>query len=327
MRYQRAELHNHTTESDGAMTVKELLEYAEQRAFAHIALTDHNTCSGWNKAEELLSQSKSKLQLVRGIEFTTFYGHILGLGTEEMIRFEELDPEQPEIFLRKIKTEGKAKVVGIAHPFCVGEPLMVGCRCSLQITDWSCIDYLEVFNTSAGNSPFGELFIGNARAFALWKKLVLQGKAIAAVTGKDTHRRQQEEPVFITYLLCPEEGFEREQTSRTGEELVIEAILDQRTIVTKGPRFFCKKDVDGVRLHFDHTSKYFDWDQKAKETAMILRLTASDGTEKTMEITAATDWVIIADDLKENMVVELFEEKCHFEQLLAAGVFHGRNVQ
>lgn len=324
MRYQRAELHNHTTESDGAMTVEELLEYAEERAFSHVALTDHNTCSGWSKAEKLLSQSESKLQLVRGIEFTTFYGHLIGLGAEEMIRFEELDPSQPEIFLRKIKTEAKAKAVGIAHPFCVGEPVMVGCRCGLQITDWSCVDYLEVFNTSAGTSSFGNLLVGNAFAFALWKKLVLQGKSVAAVTGKDIHRKQPEEPVFITWLLCPEEESEREQT---GEERVIEAILDQRTIVTKGPRFFCKKDVDGVRLYFDHTSNYFDWAKKAKEITMLLRLTESDGTEKTMEISAGTDWVMIADELEEPIVVELFEGECQFEQLLAAGVFHGRNVQ
>ncbi|MDY2939309.1 MAG: PHP domain-containing protein, partial [Fusicatenibacter sp.] len=81
VRFQRAELHNHTTESDGKLTVSELMNYAAEEDFGVIALTDHNTVSGHEKAEETIRREKLPLSLICGVEATTFYGHILALGT------------------------------------------------------------------------------------------------------------------------------------------------------------------------------------------------------------------------------------------------------
>ena len=56
MRYQRVELHNHSTESDGEMTAAELMRWAEKEAYGVVALTDHNTCSGHEKAEKTIQE-------------------------------------------------------------------------------------------------------------------------------------------------------------------------------------------------------------------------------------------------------------------------------
>lgn len=323
MIYQRAELHNHTTESDGSMTVQEFAEYAQQRGFEWAAVTDHNTCAGAQKARRFCKEQNVDLKIIRGVELTTFYGHILALGISQMIRVEDLDPRSPERFLRKIKTEGSAGVVGIAHPFCVGEPLMIGCRSSLNITDWSCVDYIEVFNTSAGSGKEADCFAGNRNAFELWKKLVLQGYKLAPVTGKDTHTKQKEEPVFITYLY----GVQNADCSEEAEESAVDAIQNQRTIVTKGPRFYCAQDEDGIHICFDHTSDYFNWNQKCKDMKMVLRITNSRGESREWAVTAQTENLKIAEDLDSPLTAELFCSECSYPNLLAAAVFNGRNVQ
>ena len=45
--WKRIELHNHTMESDGSMTVKELAAFMEAQGIPWFSLTDHNTVSGF----------------------------------------------------------------------------------------------------------------------------------------------------------------------------------------------------------------------------------------------------------------------------------------
>lgn len=100
-RFIRAELHNHTTESDGQLTVKELVEYAKADHFEVMAITDHNTVSG--QAKSVYDSKDSDLEIIPGIELTTFYGHILALGLGCMVDDTMLDPEHPELYLRQVR--------------------------------------------------------------------------------------------------------------------------------------------------------------------------------------------------------------------------------
>lgn len=119
MRYQRAELHNHSVESDGSMTPGELMEWAEEHSYEVIALTDHNTCSGHQKARKAIQEKNLSVSLLEGVEVTIFYGHILALGMKHMVDFSDLDPGAPEGFLKKLRAEGAA-AIGLAHPFLSG---------------------------------------------------------------------------------------------------------------------------------------------------------------------------------------------------------------
>ena len=72
------ELHCHTLHSDGAFTVDELIETAKNRLLAGICLTDHNTISGWSETE-----SENTLAVLKGVEYTTYHGHMLSLGIKK----------------------------------------------------------------------------------------------------------------------------------------------------------------------------------------------------------------------------------------------------
>lgn len=63
------DLHTHTTESDGSVTPAELVALAKQSDLAALAITDHDTFSGYEKAVPFASNAK--LDLVCGIELNT----------------------------------------------------------------------------------------------------------------------------------------------------------------------------------------------------------------------------------------------------------------
>lgn len=78
------DLHSHTDESDGSLTPKELIDLAKRIGLEAIAISDHDTFSGYEKALPLAQTAG--LDLVQGIELNsrlnvngnTRYAHILG---------------------------------------------------------------------------------------------------------------------------------------------------------------------------------------------------------------------------------------------------------
>jgi predicted metal-dependent phosphoesterase TrpH len=79
------DLHSHTNESDGSLTPKELIDLAVQTGLEALAITDHDTFRGYEKALPLAQAAG--LPLLQGIElnsrvtlhgeFTPRYAHIL----------------------------------------------------------------------------------------------------------------------------------------------------------------------------------------------------------------------------------------------------------
>ena len=78
----RADLHTHSTASDGTFSPTQLIEYAHEKGLAAIALTDHDTVAGLDEAMEAGSRYDD-LEVIPGIEFSTEYEgrdvHIVGL--------------------------------------------------------------------------------------------------------------------------------------------------------------------------------------------------------------------------------------------------------
>lgn len=75
------DLHVHSTYSDGTFTPTQLIDEASRIGLAAMALTDHDTVDGIPEAIE--AASKKGIELVPGIELSTFYQkkeiHIVGL--------------------------------------------------------------------------------------------------------------------------------------------------------------------------------------------------------------------------------------------------------
>jgi predicted metal-dependent phosphoesterase TrpH len=82
----RADLHMHTTASDGWPTPLELVDHAVRRASLNvIAVTDHDTIEGALRAREHAAK-RARLHVIVGEEVSSRDGHIVALYLERRIR-------------------------------------------------------------------------------------------------------------------------------------------------------------------------------------------------------------------------------------------------
>jgi predicted metal-dependent phosphoesterase TrpH len=165
--YKRLELHNHTTESDGNLKPLELIKHMYTNKVDAFAITDHNTISGHKKIKKLLEDLQFPISHIMGMEYTTYYGHILCLNLKEYIPWENINLNHPELLFQSVKEKGA--LAGIAHPFSYGHPFSRGCRFDMEITDFNSFDFIEIFNNSQ------PLHAVNKRGLHWWEELVLQG--------------------------------------------------------------------------------------------------------------------------------------------------------
>jgi predicted metal-dependent phosphoesterase TrpH len=76
------ELHCHTTCSDGTLTPQGLVAAARQAGVKALAITDHDTCAGWEEAIAAAGPDLNDLEIVPGVELSTLHHgqslHVLG---------------------------------------------------------------------------------------------------------------------------------------------------------------------------------------------------------------------------------------------------------
>ena len=69
----RADLHTHSTASDGTYTPAQIVELARRSGLAAVALTDHDTLSGLPEARS--AAAGSELEVIAGVEITCEFQH------------------------------------------------------------------------------------------------------------------------------------------------------------------------------------------------------------------------------------------------------------
>ncbi len=217
-RFKRLELHNHTVESDGSLTCQELTEYLAADHVDVFAITDHNTTSGQKKIEQLLEEKHYPISLIRGMEYTTYFGHILCLNLSKYVPWNSIDQHRPELLFEAAREKGA--LVGIAHPFSYGDPFARGCRFEMTVSDYSKVDFIEIFNNP---EPLHEV---NERGTNLWMSLIFSGYQITATSGMDLHNRAKLAGCYATYI-------EGKNGGNIASELDT-AIHTHRTWVSKG---------------------------------------------------------------------------------------------
>ena len=217
-RFKRLELHNHTVESDGSLTCQELTEYLAADHVDAFAITDHNTTSGQKKIEQLLEEKHYPISLIRGMEYTTYFGHILCLNLSKYVPWNSIDQHRPELLFEAARENGA--LGGIAHPFSYGDPFARGCRFEMTISDYSKVDFIEIFNNP---EPLHEV---NERGTNLWMSLIFSGYQITATSGMDLHNRAKLAGCYATYI-------EGKNGGNIASELDT-AIHTHRTWVSKG---------------------------------------------------------------------------------------------
>ena len=81
---QYANLHLHSTHSDGVYTPAELVRIAKDEGYRALALTDHDTTSG--NADMRLECEKAGLDFIFGCEFSSPWRNEGISGAEELLR-------------------------------------------------------------------------------------------------------------------------------------------------------------------------------------------------------------------------------------------------
>ena len=266
--FKRLELHNHTVESDGSLTCEELTEYLAADHVDAFAITDHNTTSGQAKIEKLLEEKHYPIELICGMEYTTYFGHILCLNLTKYVPWNSIDQHRPELLFEAARKKGA--LVGIAHPFSYGDPFARGCRFEMTVTDYSKVDFIEIFNNPES------LHEVNERGTNLWMSLIFSGYKITATSGMDLHNRAKLAGCYATYI----EG-------KNGGDIASEldtAIHTHRTWVSKGALLLTKVLPETSELLLTFTDAHKTGFAVPETAQVVLK-----GKVKTLTMTVSLD--------------------------------------
>ncbi|MEX0904084.1 MAG: PHP domain-containing protein [Balneolaceae bacterium] len=98
----KADLHTHTTASDGTLSPGELVALANKKGLKILSITDHDTVKGYLEAKEIAAASG--IELISGVEITAIWNqkevHILAYG------FDEHNPD----FIQMLRKQKKARL-------------------------------------------------------------------------------------------------------------------------------------------------------------------------------------------------------------------------
>ncbi|MCZ2856705.1 MAG: CehA/McbA family metallohydrolase [Candidatus Bathyarchaeota archaeon] len=165
----KIDLHVHTCYSDDGMsTLREVVDYAEKKGLNGIAITDHDTLNGTDKALKLAN--KKELVVIPGVEVTTLQGHVLGLNITTSI------PKNLGLIetVKKIHEAGGIAIA--AHPI-----VLIKSHIKQRTASASNLDGIEVINSSA--FPF---FLSTRLSQTLAEQLKLPQTA-----GTDAHHADE----------------------------------------------------------------------------------------------------------------------------------------
>lgn len=211
----KGDTHLHTNNSDGVLTLQQLIAECRKKNLDFIMVTDHN----YNSVKE--SYFDGGMLVIQGQEITDYLGHVNIWGKKV--------PQQPcntatGERLYDIKTEAdftnlldlcrKAGAqISLNHPFCTNCPY----RMDPENYDFDCV---EVWNTIQHSD--------NMKCRDWWVGELLKGRRLAAVGGSDFHREYGITPFLAsptTYVLCEEKS----------EEAILKALKEGRGVVTNSP--------------------------------------------------------------------------------------------
>lgn len=227
----KGDIHLHSYHSDGELSIEELIKFSIKRGLDFIFLTDHNKISGFHTIEWEF------YPIYGGIEFTTFWGHFLGLGLKEYIPW---DLANPEVGIRRLseRVRSQGGVFCVAHPYTISAPVCPGCRCELYL-DYNFVDAMEIWTGSFEMRRF-EI----TEALKKWRELLKNGHRITALGSSDMHKMEDiKEDVPLVYAYVED----------LSEESILKAIREGKVYITTGPQveFYINDHSMGENVDFE----------------------------------------------------------------------------
>jgi len=190
----KLDMHIHSSYSrDASAPPKDIVSLCRKCGLDGLAITDHNSISGWTEAETLANELG--LVFVRAVELSTKDGHVLAYGVHELV------PRGLPVKETIEKVHEAGGVAVAAHPrrFPSGIGLELARSCTF--------DGIEVIN--GGSSPRS-----NRHA-----RRVAESKGTAVTAGSDAHELDQ---IGKAYTVVE---------SVSTEDDVLDAIRKKRTSV------------------------------------------------------------------------------------------------
>jgi len=167
----KANLHSHTTESDGRLSPSDLVAFYREAGYGLVAVTDHN------RLTDARRESGGGICVLPGQECHPGKNrlghahHVLALGIDRWI--ESTSSDRPDETLAEIAEAGG--MAFMAHPYwhgCASEEL-------LELGSWLGI---EVFNTTCA------LGICKGHSSVHWDEILASGRRATALAVDDCHR-------------------------------------------------------------------------------------------------------------------------------------------
>ncbi len=217
IKWYRVELHTHTIASDGIMEPAELVRLSKERGYDAIVVTDHNTTTSC--AQAIMAGSKEGVLVIPGIEWTTFWGHIVVSGGTSRVDWRHVNLENIEEKLKEAKKDGD--IVTIAHPKRLGTPFCSECRFLYHLNSYEEVDAYEVWSHYNPHTS-----IESQKAKKEWSDLINEGYKIAPVYGYDWHAPDEGGPAYAYTYVGVDGDLNRDS--------LFDAIKKNRTYITMG---------------------------------------------------------------------------------------------
>lgn len=217
MKWITVETHTHTLHSDASLSVAELITFAGEMGLDAFFLTDHNTDSGMDD----VPSGQANPTVLPGIEWTTFYGHVVILAPEAFVEWRDLTPANLDAHLSAVREARGISVM--SHPCDPGEPFCCGCHWDFKLRDWSLLDAIEVWHEEEpSNSKC------NAMTKRIWIKRLREGHRLTALSSTDWHVTFKPEVCFGVNYFAVDETLPLGQACK-------EAVRSGRVFFTAGP--------------------------------------------------------------------------------------------
>lgn len=252
-KWYKANLHTHTTASDGRMSLEDRIKQYRGAGYNVLAITDHGTTSDCEKL------SDKKMLVVSGMEYhpkwhkspSGFPYHFVALDVPHGFSLTKRELLSPRTCIAKVRKAGGVTI--LAHPYWLGQTYH-------DFKDFEQIDAIEVFNSIA------DLF-GRGCSENEWVSAMDNGMFRPCVGVDDTHYKNEPDSLGCwTWLKMP---------SLTVKN-VLNAIRSGACYASQGPRIHDFHIADGKarlkctparRIHMN--TGFWGWMRKADDGKRI----------------------------------------------------------
>ena len=173
--------HSHTNYSDGALSIRQNIEWHIAMGFNAIAITDHNNMKHLEEIEQVKNEyAKKGILVVSGIEWTTIRLHLNFLGVPKWEERVSYKPKDEKIIDAINKVHDQNGIVICNHiPWSLYEAHYKNHPTRESLLEWG-VDYIEIVND---DSQPENVFDQESYDFCLKHK-----GEIGMITGTDMHK-------------------------------------------------------------------------------------------------------------------------------------------